>query len=219
MLGEGPPEAQVAWREGVRYVPRLERSSAVTLAVPSAGDHWELRLAGPGRLSLVAGGAAVVLAGGVQVRVEAVGLGALEVQRALGAPGAVLASEFSGVVSGVGPGAPGRLGAAVLAYCRSPLGTVVVTPAQRVQSKPAGLSFEEAAGMPGALLGAGHALLLLLEAWEAGQVTDDNGAPHGPRRAVVVSCGDSADGWAVVQALDCAGLVVVMTGEGNPGRS
>ena len=162
-LRRGVLESRVAYRDGVRMVPRLIPRSvrpaslegAIELVDPGTGVLEELAWR---RVDRQAPGP-----GEVEIRVRAAGLNFRDVLIALGLyPGAsvALGSECAGVVTATGPGVEDLgVGDEVLAIASGAFRSFVVAPAGLVVRKPAGMTFEAAAGLPSAFLTAVHALV------------------------------------------------------------
>ena len=160
-------ESQVAYRDGVRLVPRLARSAPATrnrglqipegpceLTIPNAGVLDDLVLTPSVERSPAAGE--------VQIRPTASGLNFRDVLSALGMyPGEAppLGSECVGRVVAVGAGVDGFLpGDRVVAIANRAFSTSVCAPAQMVHRVSDWMSDEEAVTIPTAFLTAYYAL-------------------------------------------------------------
>ncbi len=171
-------EAEVAFRQGRRLLPRLlpagvEETAEVRLEVPS----------GPSRLRLTRYGDLDALRldpvprrppgpGEVEIEVRAAGLNLRDVLNALGMLKPFAAAlgirseadvafgfECAGTVSSVGRGVAGLgPGDDVVALAPASLASHVTVDARIVARKPSRLTFEEAAGLPVAYLTAAHGL-------------------------------------------------------------
>ena len=166
-LASGEPE--LAFREGVAYVPRLGRVAArpSALALPGSAA-WRLDIADKGTLD----GLALVgcpevehelTAGQVRISVRAAGLNFRDVLNALGMyPGeaGLLGGEGAGVVTEVGPGVVGlAVGDRVMGMFFGAFGPVAVADARTVVRIPQGWSFARAASVPIVFLTAYYALV------------------------------------------------------------
>ncbi len=165
-------EDEVAWRGSERYVHRYEPApgcgSGLEHAPAQTGVPYRLTTRRPGTLD---GLELRVLRrrppgrGEVEIEVCAAGLNFSDVMKALGLyPGlpegpVPLGAECSGRITALGPGVRGlSVGDEVVAVAGFALGSHVLTRAELVVPKPAGLRFEEAAGLPIAFLTASYAL-------------------------------------------------------------
>ena len=155
-------ESQIAFRGGIRQVPRLARAPMRQSAVRKPE---RLEMGRPGVLDDLA---LVPLArrapgpGEVEIEVHASGLNFRDVLNALGmrSDDQPLGGECSGRIAAVGGRVLGlAVGDAVVAVCPDCFASFVTTSAELVLPKPAGLTFEEVATIPLAFLTAQHALL------------------------------------------------------------
>ncbi len=163
-LRRGDGEDRLAYRDDLRLAARL---IPVEVAAPSVSadpvclvsnndglldtlrlEPFARRGPGPGEVEIV---------------VHAAGLGFRDVLNALGLyPGDAgpLGGECAGVVSAVGPNVSGvRVGDEVMAVAVGAMRSHVVTRAEFVARKPAGLTFAAAAGLPSVFLTALHGLI------------------------------------------------------------
>ena len=189
---EGDAEEQVAFRDGVRYVPRLVAAGArppEALEIPD-DQPFRLRLTKYGMLDNL-----VVQpmqrrapgAGEVELAVFAAGLNFRDVLRALGMlqqyeqaigihseADVTFGFECAGKIVAVGPEVEGlEVGDDVLALALSSLSSHVTVSARYVVRKPAALSFEQAATIPLAYLTAHYGLERL-----AGMTAEDRVLIH-----------------------------------------
>ncbi|HIK43329.1 MAG TPA: polyketide synthase dehydratase domain-containing protein, partial [Leptolyngbyaceae cyanobacterium M65_K2018_010] len=179
-------EDQVAYRQGQRYVARLERS----LVAQSGVSDRPTALATEGAVQLKSSGKGILDdltwvpqsrqapgPGEVEIRVRATGLNFRDVLNALGMLKAYLAElgladtdipfggECSGEVVAVGEGVT-ELGVGdgvIAALAIGSLGSYVTVPARLVVPKPESLSFEEAATLSTAFLTAYYGLCHLAQ--------------------------------------------------------
>ncbi|MBI1357398.1 MAG: SDR family NAD(P)-dependent oxidoreductase [Acidobacteria bacterium] len=167
-------EDQIAYRDGQRYVARLERASRAKTSVAAplapAGDRaFRLEIDATGileNLTLRATTRQAVEADEVEIEVRAAGLNFLDVLAAMGirpdnVDGPIaLGGECAGVVTAVGSAVEGlRPGDPVIAIAPYCFGTHVRTKATLVVPKPDALSFAEGAAIPVASLTAYYALV------------------------------------------------------------
>ncbi|MBI4526099.1 MAG: SDR family NAD(P)-dependent oxidoreductase [Deltaproteobacteria bacterium] len=166
------PEEEVAWREGIRWVPRINRASRKKVAVGKSRDGADRAF----RVEISASGAMEHLSlretlrqapgpGQVEIKVCAASLNFRDVMKALGLyPGdgldsVTLGDECAGTVVALGEGVNElRVGDEVVAVAPGSFGSYATARAELVMKKPAGLSFEEAATMPVAFLTAYYSL-------------------------------------------------------------
>lgn len=171
MAGDEP---EAALRNGVRLVPRLKRASAPDpySLVPPAGPHWRLQIPSKGHLDAFTLGPAPDLEaplapGQVRIAVHAAGVNFRDVLNALGMyPGAAgpLGVEGAGVVLAIGPGVTDLFpNQRVMGLVPAAFGPVAVTDRRLLVRIPSGLSFAEAATIPGAFLTAYHGLFDLAQ--------------------------------------------------------
>jgi acyl transferase domain-containing protein len=157
-------EDQIAWRGDARYVARLVPAS-LAAAAPVDTDR-QLQILSRGVLDRLEIRPAVRRQPGprqVEIRVRAAGLNFKDVLNALGAyPGdpGPLGFECAGVVTAIGSGVSSvRVGDEVLAIAPGCLGTRALAHESLVVRKPARLSMEQAATLPGVFLTAWHSLI------------------------------------------------------------
>jgi amino acid adenylation domain-containing protein len=172
-------ENQIVFRDGMSYVPRLVRWSPETrlqadwdegsvdgsvLNLPES-ESFHLEISRPGvldGLTLRPTERKSPGPGQVEIEVIAAGLNFRDVMNAMGLyPGGPipLGAECAGRIASVGEGVRGlEVGDEVLAVAPASLATFAVTDADLVVSKPADLSFEEAATIPIAFLTSYYAL-------------------------------------------------------------
>jgi myxalamid-type polyketide synthase MxaB len=172
-------ENQVAFRGGVRYVPRLIRS-----AVKAAQAEGELLLPGyrPYRLEIDQPGVLKNLGlhpverrppgpGEVEIRVHVTGLNFRDVLNALGKLSGPIGWECSGTIVACGEGVTDlAIGDAVMAMVPECFSSFVTVKAHFVVPKPEHLSFEEAATIPLAFLTAYYGLHHLAKISEADRI-------------------------------------------------
>jgi acyl transferase domain-containing protein len=161
-------EDQVALRRRGRYVPRLVPAAVPAGVEQAAGGGettWRLQLERPGILDSLRWRPEPRRPPGpgeVEIQVLACGLNFRDVMSALDVlPGAanVQGAECAGRVAAVGPGTVGLApGAPVVAIAFGAFGDRALADARLVVPMPVGLSFEQAAGLPIAMLTAHFAL-------------------------------------------------------------
>ena len=166
----GDAEDQVAFRDGERYVARLERSASRSGFLESAGNDdnrqaMQLAITQRGmldQLELRPVTRRAPKAGEIEIRVRAAGLNFLDVMNALGTlpfEVPVFGMECSGVVCAVGPEVSGfAIGDDVVAVAPGSMATFVTALALVTVHKPASLSHEEAATIPIAFMTAWYGL-------------------------------------------------------------
>jgi acyl transferase domain-containing protein/NADPH:quinone reductase-like Zn-dependent oxidoreductase/NAD(P)-dependent dehydrogenase (short-subunit alcohol dehydrogenase family)/SAM-dependent methyltransferase len=155
-------EMDTAWRNGERYVLRLQRPEPVAARL----DAFKLVAAETGRLDsleLLSFARGSPGPDDIEIRVVAAGLNFKDVLTVLGTVPAVagmgLGGECAGVVTAVGANVREFVsGQAVVALAGGSFASHVIAPACRVQPLPAGLSFEQAAVLPIAGMTALYAL-------------------------------------------------------------
>lgn len=155
-------EPESAWRDGVRWLPRLVTAQAGAVSLP----YWRLAQNGPGLQALMPQPMALPEPGPGEVRiaVHAAGLNFKDVLLAIGAlgpqpSGAGLGGECAGVVDALGPGVTGlQPGDAVVGLGGGTFASHVVLPTLRVAPLPPSLSMAQAAALPIAAMTALHAL-------------------------------------------------------------
>nr|AIU56842.1 anatoxin-a synthetase E polyketide synthase [Cuspidothrix issatschenkoi RM-6] len=167
-------ENQIAYRNGVRYVARLEHFQPVQ--TPSIAPV-ALKLTSYGtldNLTLVPLAAPTLAPDEVEIKVQASGLNFRDVLRALGmmreieeslgiaasASDILFGFECAGTIERVGNQVSGfKAGDAVIAYASGSLASVVKAKAKLVVPKPPELTFEEAATIPVTFLTAYYGLI------------------------------------------------------------
>jgi acyl transferase domain-containing protein/SAM-dependent methyltransferase len=157
-------EEQIAWRGDMRYVARL--TPATFAAAPPEDTDVELQIASRGvldRLEIRPSVRRPPAPREVAIRVIAAGLNFKDVLNALGAyPGnpGPLGFECAGVVVAVGADVSSvQVGEEVLAIAPGCFATVALAHEALVVRKPAALSMEQAATLPGVFLTAWHSLI------------------------------------------------------------
>ncbi|MDI1431901.1 SDR family NAD(P)-dependent oxidoreductase [Polyangium sorediatum] len=173
---EGDGEDEIALRSEGRYVARLVRADlsakateeAATRREPAAGRPFRLEIPEPGvldRFTLRPVTRRQPSRGEVEIEVEAAGLNFIDVLKAMGIyPGMdgtapLLGGECAGRIVAVGEGVEGlHPGQEVIAAVMGAFATHVVAKAAFVVPKPPGLSFEQAAAIPGVFTTVHYAL-------------------------------------------------------------
>ena len=162
-LPDTPLEDQVAFRDGRRYVARLQRYQQADSVVPD--EPYRLDIAERGTLEQLRLQPLVRRepgAGEIEIRVHATGLNFRDVLNALGLyPGdpGPLGDECAGEVVAIGSGVDGvAVGDRVIALVYGGFSQYVTTPADWSAPIPVGLRFEEAATIPIAFLTATYCL-------------------------------------------------------------
>lgn len=194
-------ETDTAWRNGERYVLRLQRAGAVP-ALPPVYQLAAAPAAGIDALAAVPATRAMPAAGEVEIQVLAAGVNFKDVLTVMGAlaprPGASLGGECAGVVSRVGPGVRDLVaGQAVVALAGGSFASHVVVPAVRAQAMPPGLTFAQAAVLPIAAMTAWHVLREL--------------TPLAPGQRVLIHAASGGVGLHCVALALAAGAEVVAT--------
>ena len=157
-------ESHVAFREGRRLAARLVRASQSPLRHDRS--PLALTLTNPGAFDGLVNTPAVRRAPGpgeIEIDVAASGVNFRDVLRTLGlypdAPG-ILGEECAGRVVAVGSGTRAfQPGDQVFGFVPSSMARYVTCPENYAARKPAGISFEQAAGLPVTFLTAAHSLL------------------------------------------------------------
>ncbi|MFN2166554.1 MAG: zinc-binding dehydrogenase [Anaerolineae bacterium] len=203
-------EDQVAYRGGVRYVPRLRPMAARGDASLAGDTPRRLEISLRGTLDSLVLQPALRIAPGpgqVEIRVRAAGLNFRDVMNALGLyPGdaGLLGGECAGVVVAVGEGVKHVVvGDEVIAIAPGTFGTHATTGAQLVVRMPRGLSFQKAATIPIAFLTAYYALKRL--------------ADLQPGQRVLIHAASGGVGQAAVQVAQRAGAQIYATA-GSPAK-
>jgi NADPH:quinone reductase-like Zn-dependent oxidoreductase/acyl carrier protein len=160
-LMHGSGEIQVAFRDGIRYVPRLARH--VPTAIATDGPvQLDIRERGVlDNLALHPADRPAPGPGEVEIEIVASGLNFRDVLNALGMypEAAPLGGECAGRITAVGPNVTQfQIGDEVMALTPHAFSTYVVTLADLVALKPKAMSFTEAAGIPIVFLTAEYAL-------------------------------------------------------------
>jgi NADPH:quinone reductase-like Zn-dependent oxidoreductase len=161
-LASESPEREIAYREGVRLVPRLVRQERSVFAT----GQWQLKIRQPGlieNLTVEPTPRAAPAPGEIRLRVQAAGLNFRDVLLALGMyPGddaIPLGAECAGVVESIGAGVTTyQAGDQVMALSANSFAPFVNVPVSRVSRIPHGLTLEQAATLPVAYLTAVYAL-------------------------------------------------------------
>jgi myxalamid-type polyketide synthase MxaB len=177
LLASDQPEDQIAYRQGSRYVARLQRLEQVSsrLSLPDA-EAFQLKISDYGvldHLALVPTTRRAPAAGEVEIQVRAAGVNFRDVLNALGMLKPYLEEmsiaeaaeipfgwECAGTIAAVGSGVSGfAIGDPVIAVAApGSLGQFVTVAAAFVVAKPASLSFAEAATIPTTFLTAYYGL-------------------------------------------------------------
>ncbi|MEO7358685.1 MAG: polyketide synthase dehydratase domain-containing protein, partial [Gemmatimonadaceae bacterium] len=194
-------EPSIAFRDGVRYVARLESAelashegeNALRLETRDRGQLENLQLVHVTRLAPAHDE--------VEIEVRAAGLNFRDVLNALGAypgnPGA-LGNECAGVVTAVGSDVTDlRVGDEVISVPQGGMATYVLAPAALTVRKPASLTFAEAATIPVTFLTAQYAL-------------HDLGKMQSGDR-VLIHAATGGVGMAAMQLARAAGATIVAT--------
>jgi acyl transferase domain-containing protein/NADPH:quinone reductase-like Zn-dependent oxidoreductase/NADP-dependent 3-hydroxy acid dehydrogenase YdfG/acyl carrier protein len=211
VLAESRAEAEVAFRQGARRVPRLapwrdtpppptrDTSPALVLPPPANGVIDDLAFAPaerrpPGH-------------GEIEIAVAAVGLNFRDVLNALkmlpGTP-KPLGGECAGRVAAVGPGVAGLgVGDAVLAFALDAFRSHVTVNQAYVAAKPPAMSYPEAASLPVVFLTAHYALRHL--------------ATIGAGDTILIHAAAGGVGLAAVQIARAAGAEIFATA-GSPAK-
>lgn len=165
-------EREVAFRNGVRYVPRLvqrthKTSSASLIEIPEA-DSFRMEISRPGKLEnllLKASPRPEPKSGEVEIRVLAAGLNFRDVMNAAGVyPGGPIpfGAECAGKISSVGANVTDfKVGDDVLAVANASFASYTTADARAVVPKPRAFSFGQAATIPIAFLTAYYSLQYL----------------------------------------------------------
>jgi acyl transferase domain-containing protein/acyl-CoA synthetase (AMP-forming)/AMP-acid ligase II/acyl carrier protein len=158
----GDNEDQVAFKNGIRHVARLQR---VHVAATTADRVFRLHIAARGileNLTLQDQGRRAPGAGEVEIEVEAAGLNFRDVLNALGSypgPAGPLGLECSGRIAALGQGVTQlAIGDEVVAIASGAFASFATTAADAVVRKPDGMAFDEAATIPVAFLTAHYGL-------------------------------------------------------------
>lgn len=205
-LSIGPDEDRLAIRNGKRLAARL--AAPTTRAEFPDDEPWQLVAASSGVLDEVRVSPATRRTPSlreVEIRVMAAGLNYRDVLNALGMyPGDAgpLGGECAGIITAVGPEVAGwEVGDEVMAVAAGAFRSHVVTRAEFVVRKPAGLTFEAAAGLPSVYLTAMYGLNEL--------------ARLQPDERVLIHSAAGGVGMAAMQVARRAGAIVYGTA-GNP---
>jgi len=196
-------ENEVAYRGGVRFTPRLVRSSHGELRDARHGKAE--RPSGPHRLEITTAGTLdrltyksftvpALCAGEVLIDVESAGLNFSDVLKAMGlypglGPGVVpLGIECAGRIAAIGPGVDDfAIGDEVMGVAPFSFGSKAVTKAVGLVRKPAALSFDEAAAAPIAYLTAHYGLCRLADV-QAGERVLIHAGAGGVGLAAIAIC-------------------------------
>jgi acyl transferase domain-containing protein len=193
-------EREISYRYGHRHGRRIDQLAS--------GDRRaqvrKLVLSRPGELDSLAFQPSTRRPPGlgeVEIEVSATGLNFRDLMVTLGIypdPAAPLGGECAGTITALGAGVKGLgVGEAVFAMATDTFATYAVAPAAMTVGKPERLSFEEAAGIPGAFLTAHYALHTL--------------ARIGPADTVLIQSAAGGVGLAAVQLAKRAGAIVFAT--------
>ncbi len=161
-----PTDNQIAWRGRQRYVARLTRPVQATALLPASPQRpYRLDLSNPGsidNLQLVATTRRSPQPGEVEIRVRASSLNFRDILKALDLypdRQEPMGDECSGEVVAVGEGVTSfAIGDTVIACAAGCFTQYLTVDAQEVFPKPANLSHEEAAGLPGVFMTADYTL-------------------------------------------------------------
>jgi acyl transferase domain-containing protein/NADPH:quinone reductase-like Zn-dependent oxidoreductase/NAD(P)-dependent dehydrogenase (short-subunit alcohol dehydrogenase family)/acyl carrier protein len=167
-ITSGDGEDQVAYRQGRRYVARLEPSRECNWKSERPRDaairprRWELTTAGTlDGLELKPILRKAPGPGEVEIRVRATSLNFRDVMNVLGMrqDSELLGGECAGTIAAVGPGADGfAVGDEVVAVTQGAFSNFATAAVDLVVHKPKRMSFEQAAALPLAYLTAFYAL-------------------------------------------------------------
>ena len=193
-------EREISYRDGQRHGRRIERLANGGLGAAVR----KLDVSRPGELDSLAFQPSTRRAPGqgeVEIEVSATGVNFRDLLVTLGIypdPAAPLGGECAGTITALGAGVKGlSVGEAVFAMATNTFATYAVAPAAMTVGKPERLSFEEAAGIPGAFLTACYAL--------------DTLARVGPADTVLIHSAAGGVGLAAVQLARRAGATVFAT--------
>lgn len=160
-----PPTSpqRIALRGAQRWASRLVRHRRSDDPRRSEPRHWVVTQAGTlDGAQLQPFTSSALQADEVRLRVRAAGINFRDVLLTLGmysAPGVPLGAECAGEITELGAGVHGlAVGDTVFGFAPGSLGTDVTVPAAFLAKVPAGLSMEDAAGLPVAFLTAHHGL-------------------------------------------------------------
>ena len=174
-LGTDDPDPEIVLRDGVRFVPRLQRFEHETARIrwlnQEPRPRFALTIPQPGaldRLQMTELEKPEVGPGEVEIQVVTAALNFRDVMKALGfyptdSPDAtILGDECAGRITRVGGGVSGlKVGDEVIAIAPGSFASHVLTRADLVVRKPRYLSFSEAVTMPVVFLTAYYALVHL----------------------------------------------------------
>lgn len=198
-------EPQLALRDGVVLIPRLESPHAPTL-VPPTEDSWQLSpttRTSPDDLTLVPNPDALRPLGEneVRVKVRAAGLNFRDVLITLGMVpenGVPMGIEGAGTVTAIGTGVHDlAIGDQVMGYFGGAFAPVAVADRRLLAPKPTGWSFAEASSVPVVFLSAHYSLVEL--------------ARVRPGETVLIHAGAGGVGMAAVQLAHHLGAEVYAT--------
>jgi acyl transferase domain-containing protein/SAM-dependent methyltransferase/aryl carrier-like protein len=161
-----PTDNQVAWRSNQRYVARLTRHAQTTTSPPTEAEpSYHLELSEPGSIDNLRQAATTrrnPQPGEVEIKVQASSLNFRDLLKTLDLypdRQEPMGDECSGEVVAVGAGVTGfALGDAVIVCAAGCFTQYLTVDAKDVFLKPANLSHEEAAGLPGVFMTADYAL-------------------------------------------------------------
>ncbi|MEO1209607.1 MAG: SDR family NAD(P)-dependent oxidoreductase [Cyanobacteria bacterium J06638_20] len=203
-----PTETQIAYRDGKRYVARLERST-IRHQLPSADTGQQLQIQQRGTLEALTWQSVSRTApqpGEVEIRVRATGLNFRDVLNALGLyPGeaGALGLECAGEIVRAGEGVSAfQPGDAVVAIAAGSFGDYVTTDVRLVAPKPENISFAAAATIPVVFLTA-YYMLCNVGGMKAGE-------------RVLIHAATGGVGLAAIQLAQQAGAEIFATA--SPGK-